>query len=517
MFLRKNKFSLAIVIGGGILIFSPILFLFIDLILNGSVDRISEVLSTTREWHLLIRSLTIALGTALLSITWAIPLAFLIHKTDLPLKRVFGKLYLIPFFIPPYLQAILWIVRFQPGFLQSQQSGLDIFTNWGAIFVYSCSLFPLATLIISSGFRSIDSSLEEAALIQESPFSVFCKVTFPLAYPHIMISFFLVYILSLTNFEVADTLRLAVYPLEIFINFSAFYDDQKATLLALPLIGSTLIILVLISHYMRGKSFSMLELSGKSSYIYSLNRFKYLVTSLVIIFFIVIVGIPLFTLFSGVSEPATYLKYFLKTKAIFGRTVIISFAAAFTTTFFSYAFARILVRSKGKFIFFLDLLTLVPLGIPSVLFGISLIKLWNRPFMDYVYSSPAILIIGSLATLSPFIIRVIYPTIHRIDSSLEEAAQFTKQNSISMWLKVYFPLSIPGLMMGIIISFVLYIGNIGVTLLITPPGEGTIPITIYNYMHYGSQEAVFALSAILMLIIFIALLPLIFLKRKFEF
>ncbi len=517
MKLRRNQFSVIIALVGGILIFSPVLFLLIDLILNGDVRRISEVLGTSREWTLLRRSLTIAIGSAVLSICCAVPLSFLMYKTDLPLKKIYKKIYLIPFLIPPYLQAILWIVRFQPDFLQNQSGGPDIFTNWGAIFIYSCSLFPLAILIISSGFRSIDRSVEEAALLRHSPLAVLRKITLPQVFPYIKVSFFLVFILALTNFEVADTLRLAVYPLEIFINFSAFYDEQKATLLALPLIVSTLLILVSISFYMNGKSFSMLEFSSKKRYIFSLGKYRYLISLLVMSFFLITVGLPLYTLLSGVEAPGTYWKYFLKTKDIFAQTIGVAFMAALVTTVFSYSFARILVRSKGKKRVFLDFITLVPLGIPSVLFGISLIKLWNRPVLDYVYGSSAILVIGSLATLSPFIIRVIYPTIHRIDESCEEAALFSRQSTFKRWFEVDLPLALPGLLAGVIISFVLYAGNIGVALLITPPGKGTIPITIYNYMHYGSQEAVFALSALLMFIIVIALLPLVLLKRKFEF
>jgi iron(III) transport system permease protein len=55
-----------------------------------------------------------------------------------------------------------------------------------------------------------------------------------------------------------------------------------------------------------------------------------------------------------------------------------------------------------------------------------------------------------------------------------------------------------GLVCGFFISFVLALGELGTTLLIIPPGMTTMPIKIYNFMHYGAEATVAALCLILL-------------------
>ena len=50
---------------------------------------------------------------------------------------------------------------------------------------------------------------------------------------------------------------------------------------------------------------------------------------------------------------------------------------------------------------------------------------------------------------------------------------------------------------GWIIAFILCMGELGSTLLVIPPGNGTISLKIYTLMHYGANEVVAALSLIL--------------------
>ena len=55
---------------------------------------------------------------------------------------------------------------------------------------------------------------------------------------------------------------------------------------------------------------------------------------------------------------------------------------------------------------------------------------------------------------------------------------------------VRLPLMIPGLMAAAFITFALSIGELGATLITIPPGQGTLTLKIYNYLHYGASEQV---------------------------
>jgi iron(III) transport system permease protein len=55
----------------------------------------------------------------------------------------------------------------------------------------------------------------------------------------------------------------------------------------------------------------------------------------------------------------------------------------------------------------------------------------------------------------------------------------------------------PSLITGFFIVFILSFGELGTTLLVIPPGRETIPIKIYNLMHYGAEQMVAALCVFL--------------------
>ena len=57
---------------------------------------------------------------------------------------------------------------------------------------------------------------------------------------------------------------------------------------------------------------------------------------------------------------------------------------------------------------------------------------------------------------------------------------------------------------GFFVAFVLSLGELGTTLLVIPAGWETLPLKIYNLMHYGAERMVAALSLVLVAIILAA-------------
>jgi len=58
-----------------------------------------------------------------------------------------------------------------------------------------------------------------------------------------------------TDFSVPDILRVSVYPIEIFIQFSAFYNDKAAIVLAFPLIAVTILLIIVQKWHMKDQSY----------------------------------------------------------------------------------------------------------------------------------------------------------------------------------------------------------------------------------------------------------------------
>jgi ABC-type Fe3+ transport system permease subunit len=169
-------------------------------------------------------------------------------------------------------------------------------------------------------------------------------------------------------------------------------------------------------------------------------------------------------------------------------------------TLVSFPVAYYLVRSKGWLSSTLDYGIQLSFGIPSIVLGIGLIHVWNRDWCDGIYSSSWILIFAFISGYSPFVIKVISAKICQIHTEWEEAALLGTGSRVKTLLGVVLPLSMPGIVTGFFIGFVLSLFNLGTALLVIPPGKGSLPISIYNFMHYGAMDAVYAQSIILIAI-----------------
>ena len=93
--------------------------------------------------------------------------------------------------------------------------------------------YPFVTLLTVSGLRSMDRSQEEAALLSRGKWQTLRRVTLPLTTPHILTGAIFVFVFSIMDFGVPDILRVSVYPVEIFVQFSTFYDERAAAILSL--------------------------------------------------------------------------------------------------------------------------------------------------------------------------------------------------------------------------------------------------------------------------------------------
>jgi ABC-type Fe3+ transport system permease subunit len=169
-------------------------------------------------------------------------------------------------------------------------------------------------------------------------------------------------------------------------------------------------------------------------------------------------------------------------------------------TGFSFIVSYYLVRTRGIISAVLDYIIQLSFGVPSIVLGIGLIHVWNRQWSEGIYTSTWILIFAFVSGYSPFVVKVISAKISQINLEWEEVSILGTGSRVKTLTGIVLPLAMPGIIAGFFIGFVLSLFNLGTVLLIVPPGKGTLPITIYNFMHYGAMEVVYAQSLILIAI-----------------
>ncbi|OAD22946.1 binding-protein-dependent transport system inner membrane component, partial [Candidatus Thiomargarita nelsonii] len=79
------------------------------------------------------------------------------------------------------------------------------------------------------------------------------------------------------------------------------------------------------------------------------------------------------------------------------------------------------------------------------------------------------IVLGYIAHFIPFTIRAVYASLQQMNPRLEEIAWLATTNKFRIIAKITLPLVKNGLITGFFISFILAMGDLGVTLLIMPP------------------------------------------------
>ena len=97
---------------------------------------------------------------------------------------------------------------------------------------------------------------------------------------------------------------------------------------------------------------------------------------------------------------------------------------------------------------------------------------------------------AALSRFAAFAAIILYVQIRAIDPALIDAARVFSRDTVATLTKVTLPLLAPGIFIASAVLAALTLGELGATLIVTPPGFGTLAIKIYNYLHYGAAAEV---------------------------
>jgi iron(III) transport system permease protein len=512
--------SCAALLAFAVIVLLPILYMLVgSVFVDGhiSLANYASILSQVRQLKLLFNTVIIGLGTTLLALLIGVPLGFLIGRTDSHLRKALHYLYLAPLVIPPYMSAVAWtdllgkagvINKLLMRILSLDQPLFTIYGLPGCFFILSLSYFPFVTLLTLSGLASIDNRLEESASLSHGRFGVIKNITLPLIMPHVLSGALFVFIFAISDYGVPDLLRVNTYPVEIFVQFSAFYKEGIATALSVPLIVTAVGAILLIRHDMGNRSYVTLNTAPYRPRTMELGKWKKVFLLFICSVLTLSVVLPLGALLARSGSLSTYVAAFRTAHAQILTTAALGVIAATAMVLLSFPISYIVERAKSPRRRLVDALSLVPFAVPATVLGIGLIGVWNRPATRYVYGSSLILVLGYIARFIPFVVRSIGSNLKQIHVSLEEAALQTGGSWLRRVSGIVLPLCRPGIIAGWCLAYIFSAGELGTTLLVTPPGEATLPIRIYTLMHYGANQLV---AALCIMLIALTLAPVTFL------
>jgi len=139
----------------------------------------------------------------------------------------------------------------------------------------------------------------------------------------------------------------------------------------------------------------------------------------------------------------------------------------------------------------------LPYIIPGSILGISLILGFNkRPLL--LTSTAIIMVVAYAIRRMPYTVRSSSAILRQIDPSIEEAASSLGANEHAAFWKVTFPVMIPGVLSGALMSWMSIITELSATVLLYTVRTQTISIAIYQEVIRGNEGIACALSTILL-------------------
>lgn len=477
---------------------------------NGHISFVyfTALFSSNREWVLLGHSFILSILTTLFATAIGMPLGILFGKSDLPFRRMFTFLFIIPLLLPPYVIAVSWfVVLGRDGFLARVvgSAAAEITSSWlfglpGCTLVLSSVFMPIVILLTMAYLKTVNPHLEEAARLSARWPTVLNEITIPIILPGIQLAAILVFLLTLGEFSVPMFLRYDVFPVESFTRFSAFYNFGAATAAAIPLALVTFLILMLERVFIREKSYELQASPGDGRALsIKLGSYRWRLFSLVCFICLIFVLIPLLVLIIQSASFSTYLEAFSRVANSLLRSLIYAVIGASALTFLGF-FLGYMIHTKAFRVWpAVDSLTIFLFALPSTVIGIGLISLWNQPLTNFIYGTPVIILLGYLAQYTVLPSRITTSTLEQIPPSMGEAAQIAGAGPLRRLTLILLPLAKRGIIAAWLVGYIFCLRDTGISMIVYPPGYDTLPVRIFTLMANSPAEMIAALCVIMVI------------------
>jgi molybdate transport system permease protein len=202
--------------------------------------------------------------------------------------------------------------------------------------------------------------------------------------------------------------------------------------------------------------------------------------------------------------------------------LLLSFRLAFLVTIILLALATPLAYwlafTKWRAKFLIEAVVALPLVLPPTVLGFYLLiamgprgplgKLWLALFGHTLAFTFTGLVIASILYSLPFCVQPLVASFERLDPKLLDASRVLGANKFRIFRTIILPLSLPGVITAIVLTFAHTLGEFGVVLMVggnLPGTTRTVSISIYDHVQSIEYTAANQLALTLLGISFVLL------------
>ena len=487
-------------------------------------------------YFLFLNSIYYGVGTCIVTFLIGTYLAWVSERTNTPFKKLFLVMALIPFIIPGILSTISWILLLSPKIglinlvikeaLGLESAPFNIYSMWGMIWAESIHLYPLVFLLMSAAFRNMDTSLEEAALTAgSSTFTTFRKVTLPLMRPAMFSVLLVIFIRGIEAFEVPALVgvpaKISVFTTKIFLAIHQFPSDfglAGAYAVTLLLISTTG---VLIYGRITRKEERYATVTGKGyrPRVIDLGGWKYVTCAISFLIFLLAVILPVFVLlwssfipYYGVPSRELmgkmtwanfhYILNYPLALTAFKNSFYLSVGSATLVMLLTSIIAWITVKTKLPGRALLDNMTFIPIAMPGIVLGVSLIWVYLTLPIP-IYGTIWVLLLAYITKFMPYGIRAASASMIQINKELEEASLTAGGTWFQTFRKVILPLLMPGFTAGWIYISIIALRELSTSILLYSYNSTVLSIMAFDLWEGGQYTYVCALGVLMVLLLLV--------------
>ena len=535
------------VVGAGVLVYLAVLPLFM-LVVGSFQAEVAprEFVYTLKNYQAayasqytystFMNSIIFAAGSSALTFFFGATLAWLVERTNTPLRVVFLPIAVVPLVLPGVLEAIGWIFLLSPKFgyvnvalmylFGLESAPLNVFSLPGMIWVHSVGQVPLAFLMMVAAFKSMDPSLEESALMSgANTLQTLRRVTLRLLMPTSASVLLILFVRTLESFEAPALIgipaRIYVYTSEIYLAFNEYPPDYgRGAALAIGLLALSAAGVWLYTRSTReGKKFQTVTGKAFRPRQFDLGPWRWFGFGFLTVYFLFVVLLPFLVMlwasflpfFATPSwaaiqklsfENYTYLLGFRPFWDAMQNSVILAILSATVAMVLTSLIAWIVYKSRLPGSWILDFLAFVPITIPGIVLGMALILLYVA-FPLPIYGTIWVLLIAYVTRYIPYGMRSASGSILQIHGELEEAAAASGASWWETFKRVTLPLLRPGIVAGWIYICIVSFREFSTSVLLATGESRVLSILLFNMFEQGQVTVVAAIGILMILTLLI--------------
>jgi len=512
------------------------------------IDLFTGTVAKTNLWNPLLNTLILAVMSCVVAILYGGIFAFLVTRTNLKFKKYLSAIFIFPYIMPQWTLAMVWKNLFDSNAITGTKDGLlaGLFNIhmplWWcqgllpSILVLGLHYAPFAYILIGGIFRNMDSNLEEAATILNTPkWKIMTRVTLPLVRPAILSTILLVFGSSMGSYPVPHFLNLTTLSTKYLeMNVSR---AGEASILAVVMMLLGVAIMYFNQRSLKSRK-SYTTVTGKSGQISKVNLGKVgciLIAAIFIIltFFTSIFPIISFAFETFLPNPGDYsflhtwnlehltTKWWLTSENVtengmygqkgmlfnetiwrgFGGTMLVSFACALAAgllgTLIGYAVSK---NRRSKLASYVNSIAFLPYLMPSVAVGIAFFVLFSNKYFN-LYNTYWLLIIVGTVKYIPFASRSSLNSMLQLSGEIEESAII---QDIPWWkrmTKIIVPIQKSSIVSGFLLPFMTCLRELSLFMLLCVQGY-----ILSTTLDYFDEMGLYAFSSGINLILIVTIL-----------